>query len=158
MYLFAKNLTSIDFFKSQQERSAKTRADHAKRLPLRLREKLQQHYTSHPSQDAAFLELSLSKQSDNVARKPGARAAHIDSDQLDSFWIAVVQQVDFEKVLLEKIAEIVRSPAWSQSIKGVFTAGFARSSRYVMGKIGKVRWLSIVIAKLRLTSKFATFF
>jgi translocator assembly and maintenance protein 41 len=104
-----------------------------------LREKLQQHYTSHPSQDAAFLTLSLSKQSDNVARKPGAKAAHIDSDELDPFWIAVVQQADFEKVLLEKIAEIVRAPAWSQSIKGVFTAGFARSSRYVLGKIGKVR-------------------
>lgn len=99
---------------------------------------MQQHYTSHPSQDEAFLSLSLSKQSDNIARKPGAKAADIDSDKLDKFWLAVVQQPNLDKIILEKIAEIVRAPAWSQSIKGVFTAGFARSSRYIIGKVGKV--------------------
>lgn len=114
------------------------RANYATKLPLRLREKLQQHYTSHPDKDEAFLSLSISKQSDNIARTPGAKAAHIDSDKLNNFWLAAVQQPDFETVLLEKIAEIVRAPAWGQSIKGVFTAGFTRSSRYVLDKIGKV--------------------
>jgi translocator assembly and maintenance protein 41 len=131
--------TRQDRFAMTQDRSAKTRAGYAKALPLRLREKLQQHYTSHPSQDPAFLRMSLSKQSDNVARTPGAKAAHVDSKELDNFWMAAVRQADFEKVMMDKIAEIVRAPAWGQSIKGVFTAGFARSSRYVLGKVGKVR-------------------
>lgn len=126
------------FLASQQERSAETRANHAKRLPLRLREKLQQHYTSKPDHDPAFMNLSLSSQSENIARKPGSKAAEMDSDKLNEFWLAVVSQPDFEKVMLEKIAEIVRAPAWSQSLKGVFTAGFTRSGRYVLGKIGKV--------------------
>jgi hypothetical protein len=85
------------------------------------------------------LSLSLSTHSDNIARKPGGKAAHQDPEKLDRFWLAAVQQADFERVLLEKIAEIVRAPAWGQSIKGVFTAGFTRSGRYVIGKIGKVR-------------------
>ena len=122
----------------QQERSAKTRSEYAKKLPLRLREKLQQHYTSRPAQDPSFLMLSLSSQSDNVARTPGAKAVAMDPDKLDNFWLAVVQQPDFESIMMDKIAEIVRSPAWTQSVKGVFTAGFSRSGRYVLGKIGKV--------------------
>jgi translocator assembly and maintenance protein 41 len=106
---------------------------------LRLRAKIQQHYTSKPDRDPAFMHLSLSSTSDNIARKPGAKAAHIDSEKMDEFWLAVVRQEDFEKVMLEKISEIVRAPAWTQSFKGVVTAGFTRSGRYVLGKIGKVR-------------------
>lgn len=88
------------------------------------------------------MSLSLSTQSDNVARKPGAKAAHIDSDKLDNFWLAVVEQPDFDRVIMAKIAEIVRSPAWSQSMKGIFTAGFSRSARYILGKVGKVGGLN----------------
>lgn len=124
-------------FSMIQNVSDKVRAGHASRLPLRLREKLQQHYTSTPDQDEAFLRLSLSVKSDNVARTPGAKAAHIDKDRWDNFWLAVVRQPDFQTVLLSKIAEIVRSPARSQSIKGIFTAGMGRTVRYVMAKVGK---------------------
>ncbi|MCO5565709.1 hypothetical protein L7F22_019383 [Adiantum nelumboides] len=55
-------------FTFTQDYSVKVRAKHASKLPLRLREKIQQHYTSHPDMDDAFLQLSLSSRSDNVAR------------------------------------------------------------------------------------------
>lgn len=120
-----------------QDVSDKVRAGHASKLPLRLREKIQQHYTSHPDLDEAFLRLSISNESENVARTPGAKAADIDKDRWDNFWLAVVRQADFQTVLLIKIAEIVRGPARSQSIKGFYTAGFTRTMRYVFAKIGK---------------------
>jgi hypothetical protein len=49
-----------------------------------------------------------------------------------------VAQTDFDSVLLGKIAETVRGPAWGQSIKGVYTAGLTRTLKYVGAKIGKV--------------------
>lgn len=125
-------------FTFTQDYSDKVRAKHASKLPLRLREKIQQHYTSHPDMDDAFLQLSLSTRSDNVARMPGAKAAHIDKDKWDNFWLAVVRQADFQTVLLSKIAEIVRGPARWQSLKGIYTAGFGKTIRYVLAKVGKV--------------------
>lgn len=125
-------------FTFTQEYTDKVRAKHASRLPLRLREKIQNHYTSHPDLDDAFLQLSLSTRSDNVTRIPGAKAAHIDKDKWDNFWLAVVKQADFQTVLLSKIAEIVRGPARSQSLKGIYTAGLTKTIRYVFAKVGKV--------------------
>lgn len=49
-----------------------------------------------------------------------------------------MQQKDFNDVVLAKIAETVRGPAWVQSVKGVYTAGFGRTIKYVGAKIGKV--------------------
>ncbi|PWN92113.1 Mmp37-domain-containing protein [Acaromyces ingoldii] len=126
-----------DRFAMTQDRSVKTRASYASRLPLRLREKLQLHYTSFPDRHPAFAKLSLSTRSDNVARKPGAKAAHLDPTAAEEFWEATVKQDDFEQVLLDKIGEIVRGPAWSQSLKGIYTAGLGRSLRYMMAKVGK---------------------
>lgn len=73
-----------------------------------------------------------------MARKPGAKAAHLDPTAAEEFWEATVKQDDFEQVLLDKIGEIVRGPAWSQSLKGIYTAGLGRSLRYMMAKVGKV--------------------
>ncbi|PWN96314.1 Mmp37-domain-containing protein [Tilletiopsis washingtonensis] len=128
-----------DRYAMTQDTSISTRASYAAKLPLRLRSKLQAHYTSHPGSDAAFLALSLSSRSDNVARRPGAQAAKQDPEAMDKFWKAAVAQTDFDSVLLGKIAETVRGPAWGQSIKGVYTAGLTRTLKYVGAKIGKER-------------------
>lgn len=128
-----------DRFSMTQDISEKTKALHVSKLPLRLREKIQQHYTSAPDRDPAFLRLSLSSKSDTVARKPGPKAASIDPDLWNAFWRAVVRQPDFQTVLLSKIAEIVRGPASSQSLKGIYTAGLSKTAQYVFAKVGKVR-------------------
>lgn len=106
------------------------RAKHASKLPLRLREKLQAHYSARPNDHPAFLRLSLSKKSDVVSAAP-------HSGDLHTFWTAVVQQPDFNDVVLQNIAQIVRRPAWGQSLKGLYTAGFARTLKYVLAKVGK---------------------
>lgn len=131
--------TRANRFHMTQDRSDRVRAEYASKLPLRLREKLQQHYTSSPDRDPAFLKLSMSSKSENITRKPGARASSLDPDVMHDFWKAVVRQPDFETVLLAKISEIVRGPARIQSAKGIYTAGFSRTFRYVLAKVGKVR-------------------
>ncbi len=84
--------------------------------------------------DPAFLKLSLSKTLDTVPREP----SRIEREEtLNQFWRAVVQRKDFDQVLLQMIAKTVKGPAWSQSIKGIYTAGFTRTFRYVAAKIGK---------------------
>ncbi|PWN41247.1 Mmp37-domain-containing protein [Ceraceosorus guamensis] len=135
--------TRADRFAMIQDTSAATRADYAGRLPLRLREKVQAHYTAHPDADPAFLALSLSRRSDQVTRKPSAVSRNSDDadaekERRKAFWKAAVEQKDFERVLLQMIAKTVKGPAWAQSVKGVYTAGFGRSLRYVLAKVGKV--------------------
>ncbi|KAJ9475451.1 Phosphatidate cytidylyltransferase, mitochondrial [Pseudozyma hubeiensis] len=117
-----------------QDVSTSTRASYAARLPRCLRQKVQDHYTSQPDLDPAFLKLSLSKTLDTVPRRPSS----IEREEtLNAFWKAAVQRDDFGQVLLQKISQTVKGPAWSQSIKGVYTAGFTRTLRYVAAKIGK---------------------
>lgn len=121
-------------FRIQQDDSVSTRALYAARLPRNLRQKVQDHYTRQPHLDPAFLKLSLSKTLDTVPRKPSS----IEREEtLKAFWTAAVQRDDFGEVLLQKIAETVKGPAWSQSIKGIYTAGFTRTLRYVGAKVGK---------------------
>lgn len=122
-------------FRIVQDVSASTRASYAARLPRCLRQKVQDHYTSQPDLDPAFLKLSLSKTLDTVPRRPSS----IEREEiLNAFWKAAVQRDDFGQVLLQKISQTVKGPAWSQSIKGVYTAGLTRTLRYVAAKIGKV--------------------
>ncbi|SPO29999.1 related to proline transport helper PTH1 [Ustilago trichophora] len=121
-------------FKITQDDSVSTRASYAARLPRCLRQKVQDHYTSQPNLDPAFLKLSLSKTLDTVPRRPSS----IEREEtLNAFWRAVVQRGEFGQVLVQKIAETVKGPAWSQSLKGIYTAGFTRTLRYVGAKIGK---------------------
>ncbi|ETS65272.1 hypothetical protein PaG_00348 [Moesziomyces aphidis] len=117
-----------------QDDSIATRASYAARLPRCLRQKIQDYYTARPDLDPAFLKLSLSKTLDTVPREP----SRIEREEtLNQFWRAVVQRKDFDQVLLQMIAKTVKGPAWSQSIKGIYTAGFTRTFRYVAAKIGK---------------------
>lgn len=122
-------------FKITQDDSIATRASYAARLPKCLRQKVQDHYTSQPDLDPAFLKLSLSKTLDTVPRAPSS----IEREEtLNAFWRAAVQRDDFGQVILQKIAQTVKGPAWSQSLKGIYTAGFTRTLRYVGAKVGKV--------------------
>lgn len=121
-------------FTMAQDDSVSTRASYAARLPRCLRQKVQDHYTSRPDLDPAFLKLSLSKTLDTVPRAP----SRIEREEtLNAFWRAAVQRDDFGEVLLQMISQTVKGPAWSQSIKGIYTAGFTRTFRYVAAKIGK---------------------
>ncbi|PWZ03870.1 Mmp37-domain-containing protein [Testicularia cyperi] len=122
-------------FSMEQDDSVTTRANHAARLPRCLRQKIQDHYTSRPDLDPAFLKLSVSKGLDSVPRTPSPIARE---ETLNNFWRAAVQRQDFSSVLLQAISQTVRGPAWSQSVKGVYTAGFTRTLKYVWAKIGKV--------------------
>lgn len=121
-------------FKIVQDNSVSTRASYAARLPKCLRQRVQDHYTLQPHLDPAFLKLSLSKTLNTVPRTP----SHIEREKtLNDFWRAAVQRDDFGEVLLKNIAQTVKGPSWSQSIKGIYTAGFTRTIRYVGAKIGK---------------------
>lgn len=129
-----------DRFKIVQDDSVSVRATHASRLPRCLRQKIQDYYTAKPDLDPAFLALSLSQGLDKVPRTP----SKIGREKvLHDFWEAAIQRDDFGTVLLQMITQTVRGPAWSQSVKGVYTAGFTRTLRYVWGKVGKVShaWL-----------------
>lgn len=121
-------------FKIVQDDSVSTRASYAARLPRCLRQKVQDFYTKQPHLDPAFLKLSLSKTLDTVPRSPSSIERE---EKLNAFWSAAVQRQDFAEVLLRQIGETVKGPAWSQSIKGIYTAGFTRTLRYVGAKIRK---------------------
>ncbi|CAD6890418.1 unnamed protein product [Tilletia controversa] len=69
-------------------------------------------------------------------RESSANSRSSDPDTLE-FWAAVEKQKDLDQVILQSIGSIVRGPAWAQSIKGVCTAGFGRTMRYMGAKIGK---------------------
>ncbi|SAM86099.1 related to proline transport helper PTH1 [Ustilago bromivora] len=121
-------------YKIVQDDSISTRASYAARLPRCLRQKVQDHYTSRPDLDPAFLNLSLSKTLEEVPRKPSSVQRE---EVLNAFWRAAVQRDDFGEVLLQMISQTVKGRAWSQSLKGIYTAGFIRTFRYVAAKIGK---------------------
>ncbi|KAN0062817.1 Mitochondrial translocator assembly and maintenance protein 41 [Thecaphora frezii] len=122
-------------FSIMQDTSTETRALHASKLPRNLRRLIQEHYTSRPELDAAFLALSQSDEGQQqVARTPSP----IEAEEVQrAFWRAAVARDDFQQVLLDKIAETVRGPAWSQSLKGIYTAGFTRTAKYIVAKVGK---------------------
>lgn len=127
--------TRDDRFKIVQDDSVSVRATHASRLPRCLRQKIQDYYTARPDLDPAFLALSLSQGLDKVPRTP----SKIGREKiLHDFWEAAIQRDDFGTVLLQMITKTVRGPAWSQSVKGVYTAGFTRTLQYVWAKVGKV--------------------
>ncbi|KAE8250194.1 hypothetical protein A4X13_0g4908 [Tilletia indica] len=69
-------------------------------------------------------------------RETSANSRSSDPNTLE-FWAAVEKQKDLDQVILQSIGSIVRGPAWGQSVKGVYTAGFGRTARYVGAKIGK---------------------
>jgi mitochondrial translocator assembly and maintenance protein 41 len=123
--------TRSDRFSVVQDRSEDVRAEYAAKVPLRLRERIQEHYLRHPTRDPAFARLANSREDTDAIRKP-----NLEEDYKE-FWKAVVRQQDFENVMLTNIAGIVKGPAWSQSLKGIYTAGLGRTWKYVMAKAGK---------------------
>jgi len=141
---------------SQQDITPSTRAAHAAKLPKTLRSRLQSHYTSQPSLHPSFLALSLHSKSDEVTRKPAPLPIHASNHAIEAaekaeearnlgikdlqaaFWLEAVQRDDFNQTLLKEIGGIVKGPATIQSLKGIYTAGFGRTLKYVAAKIGKV--------------------
>lgn len=160
-----------------QDTSPRVRAALAARLPLRLREKILQHYLSRPHLDAAFRELakrgavrergmgvglerapaaaateetqsprsssSSSSSSQEEEGKPTEEKSQGGGDEAEedahshAFWLAATSHPSFPSVLSGCIAATVKGPAWSQSVKGVYTAGLGRTLRYVGAKVGK---------------------
>lgn len=145
-------------FAMRQDLSPTTRAGYAARLPLRLRERLVDYYAARPELDEAFAAVSLSKGEPSIKRRPsrgemagdpGAVKSNSgeekgegdkvkeDARRMSAFWLAAVQREDFHDVLLQQIAATVKGPAWTQSLKGVYTAGVGRTLKYVAAKVGK---------------------
>ena len=129
-------------------------------MPLRLRERLVDHYAARPELDEAFAAVSLAKKEPTIKRRPskGEMAGVVqasssseqekeregdkdkvkeDAHRMSAFWLAAVQREDFHDVLLQQIAATVKGPAWTQSLKGVYTAGVGRTLKYVAAKVGK---------------------
>ena len=54
----------------------------------------------------------------------------------------------YSRVLEEGIRSIVKTSSWAQSIKGIVSAGFVKSSIYALAKVSKARngrrWLMII--------------
>lgn len=137
-----------DRYEMVQDTSLEVKAAYAARLPLRLREKVIAHYVSRPEQSNAFLQLSLSTKDDDITRKPrplsvkrpkedDEKTSQAPQEVLDAFWTAAVQRDDFREVLLQQIAKTVKTSAWTQSLKGIYTAGPFKSLKYVGAKFGK---------------------
>lgn len=68
-----------------------------------------------------------------------AQASQNTPPLLTQFWLAVVQDPTFEKVLVDTIMATVKRPAQIQSLKGLYTAGWRRSLRYLFSKMTKYR-------------------
>lgn len=136
----------------RQDVSPETRAGYAARLPLRLRERLMDHYARNPQLDPAFAAVSLARGEPEIRRRPTSGEMHpgteekgkpkskhegVPAEHLSAFWLAAVQRDDFRTILLQQIADTVKGPAWAQSLKGVYTAGLGRTAKYVLAKAGK---------------------
>lgn len=148
--------TTGDNYHMKQNTSPTSRALVAARLPQNLRVRIAEHYLKNPSLHPVFEELKDVPAAD-LAPVPRETVQHLndtdpkellereaeDTDSLPPratrFWFTVVQQPTFQKVLHDKIAEIVEEPARVQSLKGLYTAGITRSLRYLWSKLKKYR-------------------
>lgn len=123
-----------------QDTSAVSRAQLAARLPLNLRKHLIAYFVSRPHLSPVFAEAKESGAFAEPSRAPEPVQVGVANPSLSSrFWIAAVDQPDFKEVLRARIADIVREPTRTQSLKGIYTAGISRSIRYVWSKVSKVR-------------------
>lgn len=84
-------------------------------LPKRIRERLQYHYLQ-----------SLSKKGDPV----------VDHDE-PAFSQAIIKSPDINVLVSKAIRDIVARPALTQSVKGILTAGPAKSYTYACSKLTK---------------------
>ncbi|WFC99225.1 Mitochondrial translocator assembly and maintenance protein 41 [Malassezia yamatoensis] len=148
----------------KQNVSPTTRASIASNLPRTLRKRLIKHYLSTPTNNTFFSELAkmstdefersvntpqvlpgiqnLSETDikvENLFCQDKEQQDHLHPPLITRFWLAVVQQDDFQQTLIRLIAETVEKPAQLQSLKGFITAGFTRSIQYVLSKISKYR-------------------
>ncbi|TIA84459.1 hypothetical protein E3P98_00124 [Wallemia ichthyophaga] len=94
----------------RQPMNTQARAGLVAKLPLHLRRKLRSHY------DVLYKDV---KHDDGV------------------YWTRVVTDEQFERRLEMAVAEIVRKPAVTQSLKGVLTAGPTKALLYVWQKLCK---------------------
>ncbi|KAL7420032.1 Mitochondrial translocator assembly and maintenance protein 41 [Cryptotrichosporon argae] len=70
---------------------------------------------------------------------PGRARGDADAAPGDAFWHAVARDPECTAVVLTQLRHIVRRPALTQSLKGLFTAGLAKSVYYSAAKFRK--WL-----------------
>ncbi|WFD43315.1 Mitochondrial translocator assembly and maintenance protein 41 [Malassezia psittaci] len=148
----------------KQNVSPTTRASIASNLPRTLRKRLIKHYLSTPTNNSFFSELAkmstdefersvntpqvlpeiqnLSETDikvENLLCENKTQEDQLHPPLITRFWLAVVQQDDFQQTLIRLIAETVEKPAQLQSLKGFITAGLTRSIQYVLSKISKYR-------------------
>lgn len=146
---------------TQQNVSPNTRASFASNLPLTLRKRIIRHYLTNPAEHPLLKDLASASPEDlkfekrqglseNISASSAmeakveklARGVTMHDDQLPPlvtrFWLAVVQQESFNKVLEEQLIGTVKKPAETQSLKGLHTAGIQRSVRYLLSKLSKV--------------------
>ncbi|KAG8931139.1 Mitochondrial translocator assembly and maintenance protein 41 [Tulasnella sp. 418] len=98
----------------QQDISPKARSVHLRKLPLTLLRGVESHY--------------LGRHADLVEVKETDDAA---------FWSKVAEDESVGNVVQSEMRDIVRGPAFVQSLKGIYTAGVTKSARYSLAKVGK---------------------
>lgn len=115
----------------RQDVNPRARAEHARRLPLKLREMLQSSYDRDT----------------NILKAMDKKTAGSDIEPKQSLseetaqWVKIVSRGTFKHDLDKCIQMIVAKPAFSQSMKGVFSVGPVRGVRYVWPKLKK-KWFS----------------
>ncbi|GAA98443.1 uncharacterized protein L969DRAFT_87051 [Mixia osmundae IAM 14324] len=104
-----------------QDTSAAARADLARRLPKSISGQLYGYWTRKW----------------NLQRAKGLAGEELPDHNEGSLWRRIVSDDDFEHQLDKSLQMIIGRPAFSQSLKGVVTAGPLRAMSYVIPKIKK---------------------
>ncbi|KAG6335967.1 hypothetical protein ID866_3120 [Astraeus odoratus] len=100
----------VDAMKIEQDVSAHARAAHLKKLPQGLLVR--------------------------VHERMAGRGPSREADE-SAYWLRVASDEQMPTILHEEMCKIVRYPATVQSLKGVVSAGVAKSARYTAAKVGK---------------------
>ncbi|WFD06434.1 Mitochondrial translocator assembly and maintenance protein 41 [Malassezia vespertilionis] len=132
----------------EQDLSPQVRAIHAAKLPRNLRARIARHYIKQAGAHPVFAKMNTlePEELERVMHASDMQEyyddAIVEADAVSlsaRFWLQVVQQPDFTDVIKQQIAKTVDYPARIQSLKGIYTAGFMRSMRYVWAKLQKYR-------------------
>ncbi|KOS15438.1 hypothetical protein Malapachy_2150 [Malassezia pachydermatis] len=145
-------------FYMKQDKSPAMRAVVAANLPQTLRMRIVKHFLSKPGlhpilaklkdedpemlmpiRPSGFSKLGDTELTPEVLDKMLEDDRNSLPKKATSFWLTVVQQPSFEKVLKSEVSKIVSEPARKQSLKGLYTAGVGRSLRYLWSKLSKYR-------------------
>ncbi|RXK34749.1 hypothetical protein M231_07991 [Tremella mesenterica] len=112
-------------------------------LPANLRSKVARHFRPTIVGSLISSEGRQSSRSSSPSLRQGqspiSTISDVTSAENGEFWKQVVQDPRYKAVVQNELRHIVRRPALTQSLKGLFTAGLSKSVWYSWAKVRK--WL-----------------